>query len=193
MAESLFERALQALQSRLGPAAFEHCIRVAATAQALAAVYGVSEEDALLAGLLHDWDRELSDAELVARAGDLGVDSSEADARSPYLLHARTGAAELTSVLPGLQPRILAAIERHTVGAPDMSDLDMVVWLADMLEPARSFDGVDDLRELVGTVPLGELFARGYQHSVEHLVSSRKAIHPDTVSVWNALVARRTS
>ena len=70
-----------------------------------------------------------------------------------------------------------------------MSDLDMVVYLADMIEPDRGFPGVDDLREAVGTVPLPDLFALGYQHSVSHLVSARRRIHPATVAVWNTLVA----
>jgi len=41
----------------------------------------------------------------------------------------------------------------------------------------------------VGDVTLAELFALGYQHSVAHLVQTRRLIHPDTVAVWNSLVA----
>ena len=70
-----------------------------------------------------------------------------------------------------------------------MTDLDQVVYLADMIEPARDYRGVDELREAVGEVPLSELFALGYRASVMHLVRTRRRIHPETVAVWNSLVA----
>jgi predicted HD superfamily hydrolase involved in NAD metabolism len=189
MATVTFERAVEALQAHLGEKAFAHSMRVADTACELALAYGVDSESARLAGLLHDWDRELDGAELVNAATAAGISVSEADREVPYLLHARTGAAAAREAMPGLSDEIVSAIERHTVGAADMSPLDMVVYLADMLEPARHYPGVAELRDHVGEVGLGELFAEGYQHSVAHLVAKRRRIHPDTVAVWNSLVA----
>ncbi len=70
----------------------------------------------------------------------------------------------------------MQAVARHTVGAPDMTDLDMVVYLADMIEPAATYPGVDELREAVGDgLALRELFALGYQLSVMHLVRDAQA------------------
>jgi predicted HD superfamily hydrolase involved in NAD metabolism len=144
---------------------------------------------ARVAGALHDWDRERSGDELVAAAGEAGLSVSASDRAVPYLLHARTAAHGLVDAFPGIPGEIVTAVERHTVGAADMSPLDMVVYLADMIEPARSYKGVQALRDRVGVVTLPELFALGYQHSVEHLVKTRRLIHPDTVAVWNSLVA----
>ena len=42
-----------------------------------------------------------------------------------------------------------------------MTPLDMVVYLADMIEPNRDYPGVQDLRDAVGAVSLSELFALG--------------------------------
>ena len=45
--------------------------------------------------------------------------------------------------------KMLSAIRRHTVGAEDMSLLDAIVYVADMVEPGRqSFDGLEKAREL---------------------------------------------
>ena len=41
-------------------------------------------------------------------------------------------------------PEILEAIRLHSTGAPDMTELDMVVYLADLIEPGRDFDGVEN-------------------------------------------------
>ncbi len=185
-----YEQALAVLELRLGPAALGHSVRVADTAAALAMIYGADADDARLAGLLHDWDRELDETELVAAARSRGVEQCTADEAVPYLLHARTGARAVAEALPGIGDEVLRAIERHTVGAADMSELDMILYVADMIEPGRTYKGVDDLREAVGSLSLESLFAEAYRHSVKHLVKERRFIHPSTVDVWNAHVAR---
>jgi predicted HD superfamily hydrolase involved in NAD metabolism len=184
-----FDEALAAVRKRLGERGAEHCARVADTAGGLAAAYGVDVDSARLAGLLHDWDRDRPRDELVEAARGEGLDVTPTDEAVPYLLHARTGSLSVARAFPGLSPQIITAIARHTVGARDMTALDQVVYLADMMEPARDYPGVDELRSAVGTASLRELFALGYQLSVMHLVRKRRRIHPETIDVWNALVA----
>lgn len=179
-----------AVHARLNEKGALHCERVAETAAALARVYGADQDMARLAGLLHDWDRERKGSELIAAAEADGIAITEADRIVPYLLHAQTGAEALRRAYPWLPAEVISAVRCHTVGRADMGDLDMVVYLADMIAPARDFPGVEELREAIGVVSLGELFARGYQSSVMHLVRTRRIIHPDTVDVWNDLVAR---
>jgi len=162
---------------------------VAETAGVLAVRYGVDEDSARLAGLLHDWDREQSSEQLFAAATSAAIEVSSADKTVPYLLHARTGASALRGTFPDLSDEVVTAVAHHTVGSVDMSDLDKVVYVADMIEPGRDYPGVEPLRELATSAGLPELFASAYQQSILHLISSRKRIHPDTVSVWNALVA----
>lgn len=184
-----YEDALAAIEARLGHKAAKHCKRVAATAVALAMAYGVDPDSARLAGLLHDWDRETPPDALLGEARAAGLEVSDADEASPHLLHARTGAVAAREALPGLPADVVDAISRHTIGAPDMTPLDMVVYLADMIEPHRDYVGVQELRDAVGAVPLGELFALAYQESMRHLVDARKRMHPLTVDVWNSFVA----
>jgi len=184
-----YETALQAVEERLSEGAAAHSVRAAETAARLAVVYGADVEQARIAAVLHDWDREQGAQRLLDAARDADIAVSEVDEQVPYLLHPRTAAAELAEALPGLPAEVLSAVRNHTVGSADMSDLDMVVYLADMIEPARDYPGVDELRDAVGTMSLHELFALGYQHSVAYLVATRRRIHPDTVAVWNALVA----
>ena len=66
-----------------------------------------------------------------------------------------------------------------------MNDLDRAVFVADVIEPSRSFSGVDELRELVGEVSLERLFFTTFRHILAHLVDRGMQIHPITVDVWN--------
>jgi predicted HD superfamily hydrolase involved in NAD metabolism len=178
----------RALSARLSDAAFAHSVRTGETAVDLAEAYGVDVELAHVAGLLHDWDREATADELVSSARATG-DVHEVELAQPKLLHARTGAEGARQAFPDLPAEIYSAIEKHTVGAVQMSDLDKVVYLADMIEPARDWPGVDELRRCVGEVSLDQMFFIGYRMSLESLLRRRKRLHPDTVAVWNSLVS----
>jgi len=175
--------------SRLSSPAFAHSERVADTAAWLAGIYGVDVEDARTAGLLHDWHRETDRTELERHARDAGVAVTDVDAAVPYLLHGPLAAADLGRDVPGLSEEVLDAIAKHTYGGSEMTPLAMVVYLADVIEPDRDHKGVQGLRDDVGAVGLGELFARAYKASVRHVVKTRRHIHPETVATWNRYVA----
>jgi predicted HD superfamily hydrolase involved in NAD metabolism len=190
MAPVAYETAAEALKARLTPEAFGHSERVAETAASLATIYAADPEEAQLAGLLHDWDRERDRGEILEAAMDAGLRVTPTDVAKPRLLHAETGAASLVEELPGLPDSVLSAVARHTLGDVEMSDLDRIVYIADMIEPGRDFPGVDDLREAVGSVSLNALFALCYRHTLLYLIEEGRPIHPRTVDVWNSLVAR---
>ena len=189
MSADRYDEALVALEDHLGKKAAKHCKRVADSAEDLARVYDVDPQSARLAGLLHDWDREQEPEALLAAAVRAGVEVAQADVVRPHLLHARTGAFAAHAALPWLPDAVVSAISRHTLGGPDMSPLDMVVYLADMIESHRDYPGVEELRGAVGAASLEELFALGYRQSMAHLVQSRRYIHPVTIDVWNEYVA----
>ena len=68
--------------------------------------------------------------------------------RNPIVLHARLG-AELARERFGISDEcVLDAMRRHTVAAPEMTRLDAVVYLADGLEPGRSFPEREALEAL---------------------------------------------
>lgn len=193
MAPVTRDEAMAALTPRLSERSLSHSVAVAQAAEHLAAVYGADTDDAWLAGLLHDWSRDLTNAQLVDEARALGMELAEVDLAVPYLLHARVAAREMSAELPGVPRQVVEAVERHTVGVAEMTALDMCVYVADMIEPARTYEGVRDLRALVGDIGLEELYARAYALSLTHLIAVKKYIHPASVAAWNAIVAKDRS
>lgn len=183
-----YEQAHSAVAARLSPGALAHSERVAMTAAGIADAYGVDAERARVAGVLHDWHRETSAEELVERSRDAGLEVTEVDATVPYLLHGPLAALELAGVFPDIGADVLHAIATHTYGGDSLTPLDMVVYVADVIEPERDHHGVADLRAAVGAVPLAELFARTYQVALRHLVDKRRRIHRATVTTWNRFV-----
>ena len=182
------------LAGRVSPRRLEHIRGVAATARRLARTYGVDERKAYAAGLLHDWDKGLDDAGIRQRVRDLGLEEAIGPwvvENMPQVLHAPTAAADLGRRFPEIPADVLRAIERHTVAAEDMGPLDMVLYVADALEPGRQFGRIDELRAAEGAVDLEELFFLTYEYWVYLLLERRRMMHPDTRRIWNTYVARR--
>ena len=191
LADAFFEAREADLEQRLGHRRFEHTLGVAATAERLARLYGVDKRKARLAGLLHDWDKSYDDAGIRCRAEELGlaVDPYVFE-EMPQLLHGPTAAAALAQAFPELPRDVVQAIERHTAGAVGMTDLDMVVYIADALEPGRDYQGLEDIRSLEGKVALEELYLATFRHVFLNLVERRKRIHPHSIEIWNYYIGR---
>ncbi len=191
LSEAFFEARKNELSGRVKPKRFKHSLGVSDTAGRMAAVYGCDERLARLAGLLHDWDKGYDDAGIVARACELGLAEEYASYLDmPHLLHGPTASVALARAFPGLPEELLRAIRLHTTGDVGMTCLDMIIYVADAIEPARDYPGVDELRAMAGVADIEELFLATFQHVLGNLVSRRKRIHPDTVKVWNHYAVR---
>lgn len=128
------------VREHLGQSArYAHSVRVARCADTLAQIHGVDARKARVAGLLHDLARLYSPARLVAECEARGMPIEAFERAHPTLLHARLGAAIARERFGVEDGDVLSAIEKHTTAGGCMSPLDCVVYLADSLEPARSF------------------------------------------------------
>lgn len=133
------------LRARLSPHRFLHSLGVRDEAAALAARNGLPPGKARIAGLLHDCAKYLSDPELLSFADKAGADADER--ANPRLLHAPVGAFFARTRYGVRDPEVLRAIRRHTVGGSGMTVLDMIVYVADYIEPNREpFPGVEEAR-----------------------------------------------
>ena len=188
--DEIYGRARRMLEKRLNEYRLLHSLSVADTAVSMAEQYGVDVQKARLAGLLHDWDKNLSDEELFERTREFGIKIAARLEDMAVLLHAQTGAAAVRREFSELDDEVINAIARHTSAAPDMSDLDMIIYIADMIEPLRSQGNLTPLRTIVGKVPLETLFLKSFEMSMEHLIRRHRFIHPDSLEVWNTYVAR---
>ena len=176
------------LQSRLKKSRFAHSIGVADTAVKLAERFGIDTEKAYIAGLLHDCAREFENDQLPAEAIKRGIEIGEVEERMPLLLHSYIGAMMIKEVYDVDDSEISQAIWRHTVGGRNMTDLDKIIYFADMIEPHRDYPGVDHLRELAETASLDEMLLEGLSESIIFIIQKNSLIHPDTVTTRNEIL-----
>ena len=110
-------------RERLSDKRYAHTIRVADTAERLAAIHGLDRSRVRLAALLHDAARELPSGEYLRLAEEWDLPVGGPERESPKLLHGPV-AAELARKELGVEDEeILKAVRVHTVGATGMSPL----------------------------------------------------------------------
>lgn len=194
--KAFFKARKKELEKRVSPRRFAHSLGVSDACVQLAETYGVDVPTARLAGLLHDWDKGMDDDQARERVRELGM-IDEVDPwvveHMPRVLHSYTAARALGREFPQIPAEILQAIDRHTTAAEDMSPLDMVLYIADAIEPSRQFGRIDELRASVGKLSLEELYYQTYDYWTFLLFERRKPLHPDTMRIWNANALRRQS
>ena len=159
---------------------YEHVLRVARLAGRLAVAHGIDATRARVAGLLHDLARLYSPERLLRECRERGLPVAPFEHRNPIVLHARLG-AELARERFGVDdPAVLSAIRKHTVAAGVMSPLDAVVYLADGLEPGRSFPERASLAALAFR-DLDDAMRAVLRSSIVYLHSRGLAIAPETL------------
>lgn len=174
------------LAERVKPSRFEHSLAVSETAAKMAEAYGVNAPQARMAGLLHDWDKSLDHEHLVRRVADYALDiDADVVAGMPWVLHGPTGAAVLHAQYPVLRSAVFNAIERHTVGAPAMSKLDMIILCADKLEPGHKVDVYRALYDQIGVMPLEDLFFQVLKEGLVYVLDSGRPLSRDSIVTWN--------
>lgn len=186
-----FKKMKKLLKERVPEKRYEHSKRVSKACEELAEIYGVDERKARMAGLLHDWDKGLTLNEIRKRVVEYDLDIDPVVVSSmPWLLHGPTAAAALREEFPEIDTDVLQAIARHTSGDRNMTDLDMVVYVADLVEPGRKYKNVKEVRRACGSVSLEELYFLAFKNVLQFLVVQNRPVHPETIEVWNFLVDR---
>ena len=116
---------------------FEHSLGVEYTSACLAIVHGADVTDARIAGLLHDCAKCLPDDEQIRIMEKAGQPPLQEEYDDHSLLHAKCGAVLARDKFGIDDEDILNAIRFHTVGRPNMSLLEKIVYIADFMEPNR--------------------------------------------------------
>lgn len=170
----------------------DHTLSVARTSEHLAVLYGVDPFLARLAGLLHDWDKVVPKDELIARAQYFGIDMGVPLESVEPLLHGMVAARELPERYPHIPHEVWHAIACHTSAAEDMNPLDMVLFVADGIEPLRrASEGIQHTRDLVGKVSLEDVFWNAFVGGIIFVLQTGRYLYPHTIEIYNTLAANR--
>ena len=126
------------MKALMKPKRYKHILNVAEMCYKLAKLHGYDAVKAYTAGLLHDCAKHLDDQQILAECDKLGIRYDEVEKRqASNLLHSKVGAVWAGDKYGVADEDIISAISYHTTGKPDMSTLEKIVYMSDVIEPGR--------------------------------------------------------
>ncbi len=173
------------LENMLTPKRYQHSLNTAECAKKVAKVYGVDENKAYLAGLVHDTAKCLTKEEQDYYINKYNVDLDKYEDNNIALSHSKIGAYMAKNEFEINDEDIIESIKYHTTGKANMDILEKIVYMADIIEVGRNYDGVDELRELTMSGNINEALLISFDYSIEKMLKKKKTIHPTTVHARN--------
>ena len=125
----------------------QHTHNVAKLAVELARMYGLDTQKAELAALLHDIMKQQPDDIMLHRARQSDI-IEKIDRKPMPVLHGFAAADYARREMGIEDEEILMAIKSHTCGRKNMTDIEKVIYLADMLSEERNFPEKEPLLAL---------------------------------------------
>lgn len=166
----------------LGEKRLLHTLNVGYLSAELAVRFKADPDKALLAGALHDCAKELD----IDRQRELAEEYSSNLFTDKKLLHSPAGALFARDGFEEKDKEILDAICYHTTGRGNMSVLEKIVYLADKIEPARTYMDLSPIRKAAET-DLDEAMRMTALSVKDKFEKQGRDIHPLTVDMLRDL------
>ncbi len=163
------------------PARQAHSLRVAEYAASRAVKLGVSEKQAICAALFHDCAKNLSLDAPQLQGFSLPTEWGEVPSE---VCHQFAGAYVAEKEFGVTDEDVLNAIRYHTSARPKMSELEKLIFLADMLEDERAYEGVDELRDIFKQKGMDACLEEALRQTLLFLERKGGAIYPLTKSAY---------
>lgn len=179
------------LEKSLDSKRYEHTLGVAYTASALAMSSGENPEKALLAGLLHDCAKCMSNEKKIAVCEKNKIAITEIERKNPFLLHAKAGCYLAKKQFHIHDTDVLNAILYHTTGRPRMSLLEKIIYIADYIEPGRKHaPNLSEVRKMAFQ-DLDAALLQILSDILGYLKSSNVPIDPMTQETYDYYIAQK--
>ena len=160
-----------------------HTEGVRQTAMKLAEKFGDGNPDlvekAELAALYHDMYRGVPVDVLNYYVKHLDLDEKRYKDNA-NLAHGKIAAIVIQRDFDEKDQDIINAVSYHTTGRPEMSLLEKIIYIADAVEPNRSYPGVQSLRQTL-EYDLDKAVLQSLTNTINYVRSEKKFLDEDTV------------
>ncbi|SFD56073.1 putative HD superfamily hydrolase of NAD metabolism [Lentibacillus persicus] len=182
------DKAIDIVKPHLKQERFDHTLRVTETAAELAAKYDADIEKVRLAAILHDYAKYfpldkmkniIKNSELPNNLLHFHHELWHGPAAS-VIVYEKHGVSDTD---------IRNAIQYHTTGRAGMTTFETILFVADYIEPGRSFPGVQEVRDTAQT-DLDRAAWMALRNTIHFLVGKHATVYPDTFNAYNNLTVQ---
>ncbi len=172
------------LKNELDTYRFNHSLNVMEMAESLAKHYGADTYKARLAGILHDCGKNYQGDEARGYVKKIGYEADEVEIRQPKLLHGIIGENLAKEMYGVTDEEVLSAIRWHTTGKAGMNLLEKIIYIADYIEPLRSFEGIENMRK-IAFEDLDKCIVYCSESTIKFILRKGVLLHKNTVDTRN--------
>lgn len=173
------------IEAQMIPARWEHTLRVTDTAIKLADIHGENKENAETAALFHDFAKCWKSSTLKQYILENQLPTALLE-YNKELWHGPVAAHFIQHSFGITEPDIVNAIRYHTTGRVHMSKLELIIFVADYIEPGRQFSGIEEVR-IVAKEDLLHASWLVIRNTILFLCGKGRTIYPDTFYTYNDL------
>ncbi|MBF4694882.1 bis(5'-nucleosyl)-tetraphosphatase (symmetrical) YqeK [Fusibacter ferrireducens] len=174
------------LKSHLSKKRYKHTVRVAKIAKELALIYNIDVYKAEYASLGHDIAKEMNIQEARTYIDQYQIEMDPTIRQNPNLAHGEIGAIILEKKFECEDHDILEAVRWHTYGHKDMSLLSKIVYMADVIEESRCFEGVEELRRLA-RIDIDAAILKFYELTLDYFKENNQEMHQNTYQMIESI------
>ena len=176
------------LKENLNEKRYIHTLGTANCAKELAKQFGLNQDKAYLAGLLHDCAKCFSNEKLLDIIHQ-HLDVEECEMLNYKTLHAPVSAYIAETEFNITDKEIISAIRWHTLGKLNMTDFEKIIFIADKIEPnTRDKEYSDKIRELLSQDNgLNKALLKCYKETIKSLVKRDLKVCLLTIEIYNKL------
>ena len=185
-----YTRIKQKLKKLLTEKRYVHTISTQKEAIKLAQRYGVNPEKASLAALLHDCAKNVDPENMIRILEKQYITVDDIERYNPAILHGKVGRIMARYKFNVTDDDILDAIECHTTGREDMTMLEKIIFLADVIEETRDYSGVEEVREMAYE-DIDKALVMSLNRTILQVLRRGTLLHPKTVQARNYLIMEK--
>lgn len=172
------------IKKYMTPKRFLHTLGVVRTSNELARIHGESLEKAEMAGAFHDLCRDWSLEKLNDSVIKFGLEDIYCN--NANLSHSKVAAEVIEKNFEIKDFDIINAVKYHTTGRKGMSRLEKIIFISDAIEPSRSYEKVNYLRELAkSNLDLACFYT--IKDTIKYLENNDRTVQNDTYLAYEEL------
>ena len=143
---------------------------------------GLDKEKVIISATLHDIAKY--------HGGEIPREAKIPPDMPEPVIHAFLGAYLAEKQLGITDTEILDAIRYHTTAKADMSLLGKLIFVADMVEEGRTYDGVEYLRDLFLKDDFEFCFRECLREELLHLQNKKQSIYYQTINAYKYYITK---
>ena len=175
---------LRSLRRRLDRDRYSHSISVAYTAASIAMAHGENIDKAFMAGLLHDYAKNMPYEEQLEFCRKHRIHLTDYEIANPAVIHGKVGALMVMQKFDIKDEEIIGALYNHVLGRLNMTMIEKIVFVADYIEPDRKeLPNIAEVRKLAFS-NINMAVALIYKNTINYVESKGLKINEEAIEAY---------